>query len=179
MTTAFVVCAVAGFAVALIGIAFDGVLDAFDVLDALPDWFSLPVLGAAVGAFGVAGLAVEGATDDLGTALVVATLTGLVFAAGAAWLTLALLRLPTDATPTSESVVGSSGRVVTPVSPGARGEVLLVVAGHMRKFTAESTEPLAVGEQVVAVESISDTAVRVMSDRNFWGEALERGEGTL
>lgn len=167
--TLFAVCAVVGFVVVLAGLLLDGVLDAID-LDLGPDWLSLPVIGAGVGAFGVAGAAVLSETGSEVAAHAVGAVIGAAFFAGTAALTVLLMRARTDGTPTAASVVGAHGRVITPIAPGLVGEVLLTVAGQTRKFTATSSEELDSGAGVVAVESTSDTAVLVMSTETFWGE---------
>lgn len=169
MTTLFLICAIAGFVVAIGGLVLDGVFDAADALDVLPDWMSLPVLGAAVGAFGVAGLAGQAVSGSAGVGLVAGLVVGAAFAVGAARLVMALSRGHTDATPTTGSIVGARGRIVTPVPAGGRGEVLLTVGGHTFKLSATASEQLAVGESVVAIESVSDTSVVVMSSEEFWG----------
>lgn len=171
MTTIFAVCAVVGFLIAGIGALLDGTLDALDAFDVLPDWLSLPVIGAGVGAFGVAGLVVEDGAHGRTASLGVASVVGLVFAVGAGWFSLALSRASTDSTPTSASMVGGHGRVVTPIPAGARGEVLLTVGGHTFKLSATSAEELEVGRSVVAIETTSETSVVVVSQEEFWGSA--------
>ena len=76
-----------------------------------------------------------------------------------------LLRTPTDATPTQADFVGAIAKVVTPISPGGVGEVMVSRHGQPWKVTAELAEgdgdALPAGAQVVVVQSLSSTRVVV------------------
>jgi membrane protein implicated in regulation of membrane protease activity len=173
LTTFLWVCAIAGSLAALLGVLFDGAFDLFDI-DLGPDWLSVPVVGVGVGAFGVSALTIDSLTGLTALALLIGLVVAVAFVAATSKLLVALMRSTTDPTPTTETVVGATGRVVTPIA-GGRGEVLLTVAGYPRKFTATADEELAVGAGVVAVMSVSDTTVHVMATHTFWGEVP--GEG--
>jgi len=69
-------------------------------------------------------------------------------------------------------MVGSTGKVVTPVV-GGRGEVLVRLGGQPRKLTALSDHDVALGGQVVVIERISESSVRVMAQDAFWAETTD------
>ncbi len=166
MNVVYIGCAALGFILLVVGVVFDDVLDAIDGLELGSDWASVPVLGAGLGAFGVVGWLTVG---PMGAAsLVVAGAGALVFAIGAAWFVAKVRHGATDATPRSSDLVGVAGKVVTPVV-GGRGEVLVRLGGQPRKLTALSEHPHPLGDQVVVVEAVSDSSVRVMSHDEFWG----------
>ena len=164
MTTLFVLCAIAGVGLLVVGFVADGLVDGvFDALDfGDAGVLSVPVVGAFLAAFGIGGLLAASATDDAA----VASLVGGV-GAGAAlgWvahrLSRALQRMPTDATPTAGDLMGQLGRVVTPVA-GGRGEVLLRLGGSPTKVAARSDHDIDLGDEVVVIEVLSASAVRVI-----------------
>ncbi len=164
MTTLFVVLAVAGFGMLLVGFVLDDFLDGvFDVLDLDGGGLlSVPVVGASLGAFGIGGLL----TDNLTAGSVLASFAG----AGAAGVVLGFLAfklsksfidMPTDATLTSGDFMGQSGRVVTAIA-GGRGEVMLRVGGSPQKLTALADDDIDHGTQVVVIEVLSASSVRVI-----------------
>lgn len=166
MTTMFVVMAVAGFGLLVLGLVLDGLMDGvFDALDFDADGggvLSAPVIGSFLAAFGVGGYLVTESLDaNLVVALLGAALAGVVFGAIALRLSVALIDMPTDATPTAGSFQGQIGKVVTPIASG-RGEILLPVGGSKQKLSAHSDGDIPRGEDVVVVEVLSSTSVRVM-----------------
>ncbi|MHB1139645.1 MAG: hypothetical protein ACYC2O_11875 [Microthrixaceae bacterium] len=172
MNVLYIVCAVIGFVLLAAGLLFDDVLDVFDGID-LGDWASVPVLGAALGAFGIAGWVT---LDALGTLSVVcAFVAAAVFALGALWFVNKVRHGATDATPTRGDLVGMPGKVVTPIV-GGRGEVLVRLGGQPRKLTALSGGDHPLGEQIVVIEAVSDSSVRIMSQEEFWGTDNDKGE---
>jgi hypothetical protein len=143
----------------VIAVVFDGLDDAFDALDLGPSWLSLPVLAAFLGAFGFGTGAVYG---ELGT---VALLPGIAVGAGFAWLaarfTAAALHMPTGSIDTEEAMLGSLGRIVTVPEPGRFGEVLLARPTGPVKVACTAAERIPAGTEVVVVDVVSSTLVRV------------------
>ena len=163
MTGVFVALVVIGFGMLLVGVLLGGVLDFdLDVEGDLGPWLSLPVIGAFLGTFGVGGLLISSATDG-------AALPSIAGGAGAGvalgWvagrLTQSFVNMPTDAAPTSRDYMGKIGRVVTPIG-GGRGEVLLRIGGSPRKLSATAETDIALGTEVVVIEVLSSSAVRVI-----------------
>lgn len=76
-----------------------------------------------------------------------------------------LMRSPTDATPTQADFVGAIAKVVTPISPGGVGEVMVSRHGQPWKVAAEladgDLDELPAGTQVVVVSTVSATRVVV------------------
>jgi membrane protein implicated in regulation of membrane protease activity len=127
---------------------------------------SLPVLAGFLGAFGFGGAiaaTLAGGTGlvALGAALVVGLLAAVPTAFLAGKLVNAAMNMATDATPSSDDLVGTTGVVVTPVPVDGYGEVRLAVAGQQMKFNARSAQPLALGTQVFVIEVPSPTSVLV------------------
>jgi len=163
VTTFYLIVAALGFGLVIIGLVFD------DVLDGLTDAFdvdgggilSAPVIGAFLGAFGIGGWAATSASDNTFVGLVVALLAGLLLGYVALKLSLALLDMHTDATPTSDDFRGQLGRVVTPIS-GGTGEVMVRLGGSPRKLTARCDSDVERGAEVAVIEVLSPNAVRVI-----------------
>ncbi|HEX6417680.1 MAG TPA: hypothetical protein VFZ77_04260 [Acidimicrobiales bacterium] len=140
-------------------IVLDGLIEAVDALDLGPDWLSLPVLAAVVGAFGFG----TGAFwDSLGA---VAFAPGVAAGAGFGWAAVrfggAVMNMPTDATETQADLLGSLGRVVTPPGDDRYGEVLLARPTGPVKVACTARAPLPAGTEVVVVDVASPTLVAV------------------
>lgn len=161
MTTFFLITAALGFGLLLLGLVFDDVFDFIDFFDG-GGVLSAPVIGAFLGAFGVGGWAATSITGNVWLGLVTAGLTGLVLAWIALRLSLSLIDMPTDATPTSHDYLGQLGRVVTPVSVASSGEIMIRVGGSPIKLIARADADLALGSEVIVIEVLSPNAVRVM-----------------
>lgn len=134
------------------------------------DWITAEVLGAFLAAFGLFGW-VATAQFDAPTPLAAAV--GVGGGIGMGWLayriTKALSNMSTDPTPGQRDLIGKEGRVITAVSPGNSGEILVSLAGQSIKLSAVADETLARGAAVVILESQSPTRVRVQSAERFWG----------
>ncbi len=164
MTTLFVVLAVAGVGMLLVGFVFDDFLDGvFDVIDIDGGGLlSVPVVGAFLGAFGIGGLLVDNATDGAVLASFVgAAAGGVLLGFLALRLSLTFIDMPTDATLTSRDYMGRSGRVVTAIA-GGRGEIMLTVGGSPQKLTARADVDIDHGSEVVVIEVLSSSSVRVI-----------------
>ena len=162
----FVVIGILGALLLLSSLLFDDLIDGL-VPDL--DFISGPVIGAFLAAFGLFGWFANSGTELSGIgAVLLATIGGVVLAAFTYKFTAALVHQPTDGTPTTESLVGQTGRVVTPVRADGLGEVLLALGGASTKYTATADTDLATGSTVVVIAVESPTKVRVQSEAEFW-----------
>ncbi|WP_405557549.1 NfeD family protein [Streptomyces sp. NBC_01171] len=152
---------ITGVVLLVLSLIFDGLLDGlFD--GALDGWLSLPVIA---GFLSMTGFGAVIAHEGLGVAPLGATVTGAVAGAGTAWLTYRLSRLllrdQTDATPTGNDLIGTSGDVVTAIPAGGFGEILVRLGGQTVKFAARSAVPVARGSEVWVEAVPSPTSVVV------------------
>lgn len=165
--TVFLGLGIAGIALLVLALVFDGLLeglfDGIGVLDGLFDGLlSLPVVAGFVSMLGFGGAIVLGTTGlGVGGATVVGTAVGV----GAGWLTWkfsrALMRDQTATTPRGDDLVGTAGAVVTGIPVDGYGEVLLQLAGQPVKFAARSGEAVARGTEVWVESALSPTSVAV------------------
>jgi membrane protein implicated in regulation of membrane protease activity len=132
--------------------------------------FSVPAIAALLGGVGFGGLGAtallpEGLSDPVTVLLALAA--GLVVAIPLAWgalrLTRALRTMSTTETLTRHHLLGAQGVVVSAVPATGFGEVRLSVAGQPLKLSARSDVPLAAGTPVYVVDTLSETAVEVVS----------------
>lgn len=162
----FIVIGIVGALLLMSSLLFDDLIDGF-VPDL--DFISGPVIGAFLAAFGLFGwFATSGIDVPSIGALALAGAGGVAFGAFTYKLTDALVNQPTDGTPTTESLIGKTGRVVTPVRADGIGEVLVVLGGASTKYTATADTDLGTGEPVVVVSVESPTKVRVQAEAAFW-----------
>jgi membrane protein implicated in regulation of membrane protease activity len=127
---------------------------------------SLPVIAGFLGAFGFGGAIAASLLPGAGApTLLAAIVVGLLAAVPTAWLTgwlvNAAINISTDATLTSNDLIGAMGVVITPVPVGGYGEVRLAIAGQQIKFNARSDHPLALGTRVFVISVPSPTSVLV------------------
>jgi len=127
---------------------------------------SMPVIAGFLGAFGFGGAIVASLLPGRGaTTVAVAVVVGLLAAIPTGWLAgklvNAAINMSTDATLTSNDLIGAMGVVITPVPAGGYGEVRLAIAGQYIKFNARSDEPLALGARVFVISVPSPTSVLV------------------
>ncbi len=160
MTTFFLITAALGFGLLLLGLVVD---DFLDFMDGDGGVLSAPVIGAFLGAFGVGGWAATSITGNVWIGLIAAGGAGVVLGWMALRLSLSLIDMHTDATPTSNDYIGQIGRVVTPIFGASSGEVLIRMGGSPMKLTARADTDLALGTQVIVIEVLSTNAVRVIS----------------
>ena len=135
--------------------------DIFDFLDFLDidlggGFSATPVLFTTLAGFGAGGLLglkafdlSEGASvwPGLGTAVVMGGL--------AVFLFMALGKQEGKTFGTGE-LVGERGRCVLAIPANREGRVAIHYAGMTRTYTASSTDPVAVGEEVVVVDAIGN-----------------------
>lgn len=162
----FIVIGFVGAVLLLSSLLFD---DWFDDLVPDLDFLSGTVLGASFTAFGLFGWYVGAGLDRPGiTALAAAFGGGIAIGWLTMTLTASLINQPTDGTPTTESLVGTTARVVTPIRGEGIGEVIVDLGGAATKFTATADDDLALGESVVVIAVETPTKVRVQSEAAFW-----------
>ena len=163
----FVVIAVVGVVILLVSLLLDDFID--ELIPDLP-WISGPVIGAFLAAFGVIGWSSEtGAETSKGVAAVIGLGGGLALGYGTYRASRALWNMPTDATPTTQSVVGAEARVVTPIRSGGLGEIVVSLAGQPVKLSARAAgDDIKTGTTVVVVAVESDTRVLVQPTDEFW-----------
>jgi membrane protein implicated in regulation of membrane protease activity len=132
--------------------------------------FSVPAIAALVGGVGFGGAAatavLPGSLPD-GLTVLIALVIGLAIAVPLAWAAIrfsrSLQNMPTQETLTRDHLVGAQGVVVSAVPAGGYGEIRLVVGGQPLKLSARSDVPLPSGTPVYVTDTISDTAVEVVS----------------
>ncbi|MEV6542512.1 hypothetical protein [Streptomyces sp. NPDC051665] len=165
--TWFLGLGIAGVALLLLSLVFDGVLEGlFDgagALDGLLDGLlSLPVIAGFMSMFGFAGAIAVGAT---GWGVVGAIAIGVPAGVVTGWLTYRLSRVlmndQSGAAPRGDEVLGASGSVVTAIPADGYGEVLMRLAGQPVKLAAKSPVPVARGAEVWVHAVLSPTAVDV------------------
>ncbi|MGI8792973.1 MAG: NfeD family protein [Acidimicrobiales bacterium] len=162
----FVVIGIIGALLLLSSLLFDDVID-----DLVPDldFLSGPVIGAFLAAFGLVGWFLDsGMGAPAGAAVAVAVGGGVVMGAGTYKFTNALIHQPTDATPTTASLIGKSGRVVTAVRANALGEVVLPLGGAPTKYTVTAANDIPTGAAVVVIGVESPTKLRVEAETQFF-----------
>jgi membrane protein implicated in regulation of membrane protease activity len=132
--------------------------------------FSVPAIAALVGGVGFGGAAavsvLPGSLGD-GLTVLIALVVGLAVAIPLAWAAVRFSRslrdMPTAETLTRHHLLGAQGVVVSAVPAAGYGEVRLVVGGQPLKISARSDVPLPAGTPVYVTDTISDTAVEVVS----------------
>lgn len=163
----FVVIGIIGALLLLSSLLFDDVID-----DLIPDFdfLSGPVIGAFLAAFGLFGWFVDsGLGAPAVAAVAVAVGGGTVMGTATYKFTNALFNQPTDATPTTASLVGKSGHVVTAVRAHALGEVVLALGGATTKYTVTADDDIPTGAAVVVIGVESPTKLRVEAEAQFFG----------
>ena len=71
------------------------------------------------------------------------------------------MNMRTDATPTQQDMVGTTGVVVTPITANGFGEVRISLGGQPMKLSARADHPIALGTRILVVEATSSTSVIV------------------
>ena len=162
----FVVIGAIGAVLLVSTLLFDDVID--ELIPGLA-FVSGPVIGAFLAAFGLFGWFLDDGVDTPTAVAVAAAIGGGALFGGLTFrFTRALMDQPTDATPTTASLVGKPGKVVTPIRAGGLGEVLVTLGGAATKYTATADDDVAVGTAVVVIAVESPTKVRVQTETEFW-----------
>ncbi|MDK0520648.1 hypothetical protein [Streptomyces sp. ML-6] len=163
--TLFLGLGIAGIALLVLSLIFDGILEGL-FGGALGGFFdgllSLPVIAGFLSMLGFGGAIVLG-TTGLGTvaAIVAGGLAGIVAALLTWKFSRVLMRDQTDATPRGDDLVGTSGSVVTAIPADGYGEVLLRLGGQTVKFAAKSSTPVERGTEIWVEAALSTTSVVV------------------
>ncbi|HEY8450721.1 MAG: NfeD family protein [Micromonosporaceae bacterium] len=136
--------------------------DAFDVDGPVP----VPAVAAMLGAFGFAAAIADASLQSRAPApLLVAAGVGVAVAVPAGWLAFRLVRaahrMPTDATPRRDDLIGLLGVVITPIPEDGYGEVRVTLGGQPVKLHARADGPVPRGAQVFVISAPSDTSVVV------------------
>ncbi|TFH51164.1 nodulation protein NfeD [Actinomyces viscosus] len=153
----FAWCAIIGCVILLVGVLFDGLLDAF-----LPDGM-VPVLALPVAVFGAIGMgmtAVSGSTAvQVPVAVVWGVAAALALTSGAVtrWLWNRLRRtMPLDtAPPTAAELIGEKVTVLW--WKDGTGEVRAVTRGNQLTLPARSEEPLRSGQSAWVLDAVDST----------------------
>jgi membrane protein implicated in regulation of membrane protease activity len=162
----FIVIGLIGVILLVATLVFD---DFIDELIPGADFLSGPVLGAFLAAFGAFGWFLDDGIDAGIVLAATAAIGGGVLFGGLTYkFTRALINQPTDATPTTASLVGSQGKVVTQIPANGTGEVLVRLGGAATKYTATAATELDEGSSVVVIAVESPTKVRVEAEAQFW-----------
>jgi membrane protein implicated in regulation of membrane protease activity len=170
MAVTFLVIGAIGAGVLVLSLLVGEIGGALDV-DADADGpFSVPAIAALVGGVGFGGAAAVAVLPDAladGLTALIAVVVGLAIAIPLAWAAIRFSRslrtMPTQETLTRDHLLGAQGVVVSAVPAAGYGEVRLVVGGQPLKLSARSEVPLPAGTPVYVTDTISDTAVEVVS----------------
>ncbi len=166
---AFLIIGAIGASLLVFSLIFDDVLDGI-----LPDgdFLSLPSLAAAMVAFGFGSAILEGQVGlPVGPAMGGGALVAVVAGAGAVRASRAAMGMATDATPTSNDLIGSAGKVITTIPTGSTGQVLVRLGGQPVKLTAltgPDAPTLPTGTDIIVVSVESSTKVTVQAAAEFW-----------
>lgn len=152
---------IGGIGVLLLVLGLLGV-ELFDIDSFVP----LEAVAAAMATFGfgaaIASTALGGRTIP---ALIAAAGIGVAAAVPASWLALRLARaaqrMPTDATPQRDDLLGLLGVVVSPIPRQGYGEVRVTLGGQPVKVHATADDPIPLGAEVFVISAPSDTSVLV------------------
>lgn len=166
----FIGIGLVGLALLVLAFVFD---DVFDGLLPGGDWLSTTSLAAFGAAFGFGASMLQiGANLNTGPAAVGGVACGLALGTIAVRWSRSLSNMATDATPNSSDLVGLAGQVVTPIPTDSSGEVLVTLGGQPVKLSAvgrEGADELGRGDDIVVVDVLSATRVRVEIANDFWG----------
>ncbi|HEY8474407.1 MAG TPA: NfeD family protein [Natronosporangium sp.] len=162
MSTATVLfLVIGGIGVLLLALSLLGV----ELLD-LDGFVPLEAVAAGLAVFGfTAGIASSSMDARTAPALFAAAGIGVLAAIPAGWLAWRLARaaerMPTDATPVRDDMIGQLGVVVTPIPTNGYGEVRITLGGQPVKVNASADAPIPLGAQVFVISAPSETSVVV------------------
>ena len=150
-----------GVVLLLLTLVLDDFLDG--ILDGLggSEWFTGAALAGFLGALGFGGALVHALTENLTLAWVVGVAAGLGLGAVVGWVTARMRHTDSGLAPGARELVGVTATVATPIPEGGYGTVRLHHGGHLTTMNARSEAPVAAGETVWVVESLSPGAVLV------------------
>jgi membrane-bound ClpP family serine protease len=160
-TATVVFLVIGGLGVLLLALGLLGA-ELFDLDGLVP----MESVAAAMATFGFAA-AIASASMDARTApaLLGAAGIGAAAAVPAGWigwrLARAAERMPTDATPARDDLVGMLGVVVTPIPERGFGEVRVSLGGQPVKLNATAERTIPLGTQIFVIAAPSETSVLV------------------
>lgn len=175
--TAFLVIGGAGLLVLLVSLVLGDVIDgAFEGFDALSfdvdggGALSGPVVGGFLAAFGFGGaLGMSVASDRLVAGVAAGAASGLAVGWFAWRITAGLMHMRTDAPVRVDDLLGKLGKVVTPITAGAYGEVTVHHGGQLLKLHAQADGEIPTGTPVVVTAVLSPSSVKVCPESSFFG----------
>lgn len=158
----FLVLGIVGLVFLAISFFLDGIMDAFD-FEFGDGYLSITSLAAFLAAFGFSGvLAISGFEASVGVAVIVGAVVGALALGGAGALTRYLKADDGEGAPSSRTIVGLRGTIVTSISgPGSYGEISLNHGGHIAKMGALADEAIPAGTSVQVITALSATSVKV------------------
>lgn len=156
---AFLIIGAVGIALLLFSLIVGDLLDG--LLDFGGDLFSGAALAGFLGAFGFAGALVFDQSDNMGLAIGIGLVAGLVVGAGAGWASYQLKQGGDESNVRTGDLTGSNGTVISAIPAQGYGEVSIVAHGHITKLNARSTEPLGAGTPITITAVLSATSVLV------------------
>lgn len=160
-TATVVFLVIGGLGVLILALGLLG-LDLFEFDGPVP----VEAAAAMLGAFGfVAAIASVSLATRTPAPLLAAAGIGTVAAIPAGWLALRLVqaarRMPTDATPVRDDLIGLIGTVVTTIPTEGYGEVRVVLGGQPVKLNATAEAAIPAGAKVFVITAPSETSVFV------------------
>ncbi|AFV89853.1 hypothetical protein PACID_20620 [Acidipropionibacterium acidipropionici ATCC 4875] len=160
--TTFLIIGAVGIVILLLSLILGDLVDAFSHLDAIGgEYVSTAVIAAFIGALGFGGALVMGLTGSTGWAIGAGCGAGVLFGAGASWLTRVLKGSGSSYTPTGSELIGAEAHVISPIPQDGMGQIRLSVHGHLLTLNARSQSPVEAGERVWISRRLSPTAVEV------------------
>lgn len=159
--TGFLVLGALGLVLLTVSLLLGDLLDGLHLAALDSDFFSTAALAGFLGSFGFTGALVLDLTGNAWAAGGVAAVAGLAIGALAGWATSRLKNSGEGGVPTTRSLVGAQGVVISAVPPGGYGEVRIHAGGHPLKINARCHDALPEGTRVWVSDVLSATAVEV------------------
>ncbi|AXE38587.1 NfeD family protein [Acidipropionibacterium virtanenii] len=158
----FLIIGAVGIVILLVSLILGDLAGAFSHFDAIGgEYISTAVIAAFIGALGFAGALALAVTGSTVWAIGAGCGAGILFGAGASWLTRALTRSGSSYTPSGSELVGAEAHVISPIPADGMGQIRLSTHGHLLTLNARSQIPVSAGERVWISGRLSPTAVEV------------------
>lgn len=125
------------------------------------DWFTGMAVAGFLGALGFVGALVLSLTQSDVLGWVCGIVAGVALGVVVGWVTARLRGSGAGSVPSADQLVGITAVVATPIPADGFGSVRLRHGGHLTTMNARCDVPIATGETVWVVESISPSAVLV------------------
>lgn len=137
---------------------FESIFDNFEFGDGI---ISGPAIAGFLSAFGFGGALASYAGLGFVPSVAIGVLAGVTVGGIAGVAGKSAMNMPTDATPRTQDLEGLNGFVVTKISEGTVGEVMIQIGGQPVKLTARSSSTIESGKAVVITQALSPTSVIV------------------